>query len=135
MSTQLLQTMQQLIQQSITAGNLADYVIGIVETLSPISIRIEQKDIITEEFLMLTDSVRDYDVDIEVLHTTENAAGGSGDAQYESHNHGYKGRKKVRFYNGLKVGESVIMLRQAGGQEFCVLSRVFNHTGLTGQWG
>lgn len=133
--TELLKTTKKIIQQTIEAGNLADYTIGIVKTISPLSIQIEQKDIITEEFLILTDAVRDYDVDIEVSHTTENAAGGSGDAQYESHNHGYKGRKKIRVYNGLKTGESVIMLRQAGGQEFCVLSRVFNHTGLTGQWG
>lgn len=133
--TELLKTTKKIIQQTIEAGNLADYTIGIVKTISPLSVQIEQKDIITEEFLILTDAVRDYDVDIEVSHTTENAAGGSGDAQYESHNHGYKGRKKIRVYNGLKAGESVIMLRQAGGQEFCVLSRVFNHTGLTGEWG
>lgn len=135
MSATLLQTMQAIIDQTMQAGKLSDYILGVVETIDPLSIRIEQKETITEEFLILTDAVRDYDVDIEVLHTTENRAGGSGDAAFASHNHDYTGRKKIRVYNSLHVGEQVILLRQAGGQEYLVLSRVFNHTNLTGQWG
>ncbi|CUH95871.1 hypothetical protein P22_1957 [Propionispora sp. 2/2-37] len=135
MSAELLQVFQTLIGQTMQAGQLADYVLGVVESSSPLSIRIEQKETITEEFLILTDAVRDYDVDIEVSHVTENRAGGSGDPAFASHNHDYTGRKKIRVYNGLHVGENVILLRQAGGQEFVVLSRVFNHTNLTGQWG
>ena len=131
----LLQTLQAVVQQTVQAGRLSDWLIGIVETVSPLSIRIDQKDTIAEDFLVLTDAVRDYDVDIGVSHTTENRAGGSGDAEFASHNHDYTGRKKIHVYNDLQVSESVIMVRQSGGQEFCVLSRVFNHTGLSGQWG
>jgi hypothetical protein len=134
-SAQLLQTMQALVKQTMDAGKPADYIIGVVETVNPLSIRIEQRDVVTQEFLALTDAVRDYDVDIEVNHVTENRGGGSGDPAYESHNHGYAGRKRIRVYNGLHSGESVIMLRQAGGQEYCVVSRIFNHSNLTGQWG
>lgn len=134
-SARLLAIMQHLSQQSMDAARLSDYIIGVVETAVPLSIRISQKDIIEEEFLVLADAVKDYDVDIEVLHTTEPAAGGSGEASYASHTHGYAGRKKIRVYNALQAGESVIMLRQAGGQEYCVLSRTFNHAGLSGQWG
>lgn len=135
MSAQLVQTIQALIQQTQEAGKPADYILGVVESESPLAIRIEQKEQITEEFLILTDAVRDYDVDIEVLHSTENRAGGGGYAEFASHNHDYSGRKKIRIYNSLHKGESVILLRQAGGQEYLVLSRVFNHTNLTGQWG
>lgn len=135
MSTGLLQTLQVIMDQTMQAGKLSDYILGVVETESPLSIRIEQKETVTEEFLILTDAVRDYDVDIEVLHITENRAGGSGDPAFASHNHDYTGRKKIRVYNSLHEGESVMLLRQAGGQEYVVLSRVFNHTNLTGQWG
>jgi hypothetical protein len=131
----LLQTLQAVVQQTVQAGRLSDWLIGIVETVSPLSIRIDQKDTITEDFLILTDAVRDYDVDIGVSHTTENQAGGSGDAEFASHNHDYTGRKKIHVYNNLHVGESVLLLRQAGGQKYCLLSRVFNHSGLSGQWG
>ncbi len=135
MSTQLVQTIQMLAKQTLDASNPSDYVLGVVEAVNPLSIGIEQKESIPEEFLILTDAVRDYEVDIEVNHVTENRAGGSGDAEFASHNHGYVGRKKIKVYNSLHVGEQVILIQQAGGQEFIVLSRVFNHTNLSGQWG
>lgn len=135
MSTHFVQTMQALVQQTVHAGKPTDYLLGVVESVNPLTIRIEQKELLTEEFLILTDLVRDYDVDIEVLHTTENRTGGSGDAEFASHNHVYSGRKKIRVYNALQPEESVILVQQAGGQEFIVLSRTNNHSNLKGQWG
>ena len=135
MSNQLMNALQKLAYNTYQAGKPADYILGVVETVNPLVIRLDAKETITEEFLVLTDAVRDYDVDITVNHTTENAAGGSGYAEYASHNHGYKGRKRITVHNGLTPGESVVMLRQLGGQEYLVISRIFNHTVLSGQWG
>lgn len=135
MSNQLMNALQRLAYNTYQAGKPADYILGVVETVNPLVIRLDAKETITEEFLVLTDAVRDYDVDITVNHTTENAAGGSGYAEYASHNHGYKGRKRITVHNGLTPGESVVMLRQLGGQEYLVISRIFNHTALSGQWG
>lgn len=131
----LLETMQRIAGRADEAARPSDYILGRVETESPLSIRVSQRDVITSDFLVLTDLVRDYDVDIEVNHVTENRAGGSGDPAFASHNHDYKGRKKIRVYNGLKAGEIVAMIRQRGGQQYMVVSRIHNHTGLTGQWG
>lgn len=131
----LLETMQRIAGRADEAARPSDYILGRVETESPLSIRVSQRDVITSDFLVLTDLVRDYDVDIEVNHVTENRAGGSGDPAFASHNHDYKGRKKIRVYNGLKTGEIVAMIRQRGGQQYLVVSRIHNHTGLTGQWG
>ena len=133
--SELTDALQQLAFNTFQAGKPADYVLGIVESASPLIIRIDAQETITASFLILTDAVRDYDVDITVNHTTENAAGGSGYAEYASHNHGYSGRKRITVHNGLTPGESVVMLRQSGGQEYLVLSRIFNHTSLSGQWG
>lgn len=135
MSRQLIETIQRLARQTEIAMKPCDYCLGVVESVSPLTIRIDQKDVVSEEFLILTDLVRDYTVDITVSHTTENKSGGSGDAEFASHNHDYKGRKKIIVHNGLAVGESVILVQQAGGQEFIVLSRLYDHTNVTGQWG
>lgn len=135
MSRQLVSTLQKLVAQTNNAMKPADYCLGVVETVDPLSIRIDQKDILTEEFLILTDLVRDFSVDITVSHTTENRAGGGGYAEFASHNHDYTGRKKIIVHNGLSVGESVILIQQAGGQEFIVLSRLYDHSNVTGQWG
>ena len=134
-TTNLLQTIQQLSKQTMEAGDPSDWCLGVVETESPLSIRIEQKDVITEEFLELTDAVRDYNVDITVNHTTENRSGGGGYAEFASHNHDYVGRKRITVHNALHVGETVILLRQHGGQGFVVLSRNHDHTNISGQWG
>lgn len=135
MSRQLVSTIQKLVAQTNNAMKPTDYCLGVVETVAPLSIRIDQKDILTEEFLILTDLVRDFSVDITVSHTTENRAGGGGYAEFASHNHDYTGRKKIIVHNGLSVGESVILIQQAGGQEFIVLSRLYDHSNVTGQWG
>ena len=117
-SARLLQALKKISQETGESGDPSDWCLGEVISVSPLPIRIE-----------------DYDVDITVSHTTENRAGGGGLALFESHNHEYKGRKKITVHNGLHVGETVILLRQAGGQGFVVLSRKRNHTHLTGQWG
>lgn len=135
MSRQLVSTLQRLVAQTNNAMKPTDYCLGVVETVAPLSIRIDQKDILTEEFLICTDLVRDFSVDITVSHTTENRAGGGGDAEFASHNHDYTGRKKIIVHNALSVGESVILIQQAGGQEFIVLSRLYDHSNVTGQWG
>jgi len=74
-------------------------------------------------------------VDITVNHTTENRSGGGGYAEFASHNHDYVGRKRITVHNALHVGETVILLRQHGGQGFVVLSRNHDHTNISGQWG
>lgn len=131
----LLGLIQQAAKKVIESGNLTDYCIGTVEGVNPLVIRTEQQETLTEDFLILTDMVRDYDVDITVNHTTQNRSGGGSDSAFASHNHQYAGRKRITVHNRLNVGEAVILVRQAGGQEFIVLSRVNNHTNLSGQWG
>lgn len=106
---------------------------GQVTSVNPLTINVEDRLPLTEEFLVLLHTVKDYKVDITVSHTTENAAGGSGYAEYESHNHGYSGLKTIIVHNGLKVGEEVILLRQSGGQSFIVLDRA-NDPIVSGQW-
>lgn len=129
----LTQLMQQLALQTIEAGKPSDVVLGEVITVSPLTIRIEQKETLPAEFFLLTRAVLDHYVDIEVNHVTEPRAGGSGLAEYQSHDHDYKGRKKIMIYNGLRTGEKVILVRRQGGQEFVVWDRVFDHR-VSGQW-
>lgn len=135
MNGKLYQTLQAAINQTVNNMQMGDYILGTVETVNPVSIRISQRDLVTSEFLLFTDAVRDFDVDIEVNHRTENRSGGGGDAEFASHNHDYKGRKKIRVYNELHPGEVVILIRQQGAQQYVVLSRISNHTNLSGQWG
>lgn len=132
----LRNTIQNIAKGVIVSGNLCNYMIGVVESISPLKIKLEQQEeALTEEFLILTDAVRDYHVDISVNHTTENTGGGSGYAEFASHKHKYVGKKKITVHNALAVGESVLLVQQQGGQEFIVLSRIKDHAKVDGQWG
>lgn len=106
---------------------------GTVTKVSPIEITVDQKLVLGMAQLEFTKAVTDHWVDIEVAHTTENRGGGSGAAAYESHNHPYQGRKRIKVYNGLLKGEKVVLVRFQEGQRFLVLDRVSEHI-VKGEW-
>ena len=126
--------LKKLINQTTQAGKPMALIKGEVTNVSPVTVKVEGRFEISAPFLELTHNVKDYYVDITVSHTTENRSGGAGDAEFQSHNHDYKGRKKILIHNGLKVGEFVWLIRQEGGQVFVVLDRV-NEPTCSGQWG
>lgn len=105
---------------------------GTVLSTAPLKIQVDQKKILGEAQLILTDNVRDFNVVLSTIegegksqgpHYTENESGGAGDAAFASHRHQYQGRKKWRVHNALKAGEKVILLRCDGGQKYVVLDR------------
>lgn len=134
MSSDLVSLLKRVSLDAVNAGYPCNWLVGIVVSVKPLAVQIEQQEIIPEQFLWLTDAVRDYAVDISVSHLTENRAGGGGYAEYASHNHDYKGRKKITVHNELQVGEAVYLLQKQGGQGFLILGRVGLHTNLSGQW-
>lgn len=123
-----------LLKNHLNTVKLTTTMRGTVTNTAPLEITVSSGQTYSEEFLNLSHNVKDYKVDITVSHTTENKAGGQGDAQFESHNHAYTGRKTIIIHNGLQVGEEVYLLRQHGGQSFFVLDRV-NDPIISGQWG
>ena len=120
---------------------------GTVESNPPIKIIVDQKLVLTEEYLILTKAVTDHYVDIEVNHYTQSdplvgtspwntthSHPDAGSAEIPTtHRHEYKGRKKIMIYNGLLPGEKVILIRLQGGQRYVVLDRINNHT-VKGEW-
>ena len=126
--------LKKLINQTTQAGKPTALIKGEVTSVNPVTVKVEGRFEISAPFLELTHNVKDYYVDITVSHTTENRSGGAGDAEFQSHNHDYKGRKKILIHNGLQVGEFVWLIRQEGGQVFVVLDRI-NEPTCSGQWG
>ena len=120
--------------QAVDAGKPVHLLFGQVISASPLKIQVDQKSIYTEKMLVLARDVTDYEVDIEVKHLTEKRSGGSGAAAYESHDHEYKGRKKIKIYNALIVGDWVVLGRIQGGKRFVVLDRIKPIPKLTGEW-
>lgn len=118
------------------ASQPMDLVFGIVESVNPLKIRINQRMVLPDEFLILTNAVKDYSVDITVSwssepekeHTHGNGNNGKPtdgvDDPKDGHKHYIKGRKKITIHNGLTLGEKVLLLRTQGGQNYVVIDRV-----------
>ena len=130
----MVQLVKKAAVEAVEAAKPVQFLFGQVISASPLKIQVDQKSIYTEKMLVLARDVTDYEVDIEVKHLTEKRAGGSGAAAYESHDHEYKGRKKIKIYNALIVGDWVVLGRIQGGKRFVVLDRIKPIPKLTGEW-
>lgn len=75
---------------------------GTVESISPLKIRIDQKRVFTENFLILCNNVKDYKANITINNI----------------------RQECTIHNSLKQNEKVILVRLQGGQKYLVLDRM-----------
>lgn len=129
----MLNVIKQAAIQAVNANRPVILVQGEVMKIDPLTIKVDQKAELPEQFFALTHLVKDYYVDISVAHVTENRGGGGGYAEFASHNHDYTGRKKIKIHNALRIGERVHLLQVQGGQKYIVLDRV--HDPITeGEW-
>lgn len=128
----LVRAVKKAAVEAVRAENPMGVCHGTVTGLSPLEITTDQKLILGEKQLILTNAVRDYTVEMTVDHITEvishghsvtDTYTGGGTAQPVDHSHPYKGRKSFHVHLGLKMGEKVILVRCDGGQQFVVLDR------------
>ena len=128
----LVRAVKKAAVEAVRAENPMGVCHGTVTGLSPLEITTDQKLILGEKQLILTNAVRAYTVEMTVDHVTEvishghsvtDTYTGGGTAQPVDHSHPYKGRKSFRVHLGLKMGEKVILVRCDGGQQFVVLDR------------
>lgn len=121
--TDILKQFQGIVLGVLNAQKLCTIVYGTVISVDPLEVKIDQKLTLKKEQLKLTRAVMDYEVDMTVDHLTENRSGGSGYAEFASHNHEYKGRKKFLIHNGLVDGDKVTMIRVHGGQQYLIIDK------------
>lgn len=109
---------------------LPEVYIGSVVSINPLEIRLNAQNILPEKYLILTNAVKDHEVDISISWTTvdnthKHGNGNEGqDTTEVTHKHDIKGRKKITIHNGLTQGEKVLLLRTQGGQNYVVVDRL-----------
>lgn len=133
--TNLTQAIQLAAAKTFSAMSPMDVLIGKVLSVDPLKIYVGTVNAeLTKDHLILTKAVTDHFVDIHVNHLTDTVSGGwntthshpdagSGSIPVD-HVHSYSGRKKIKIYNGLKVGEFVIIIKVTGGNSYIVLDRL-----------
>ena len=132
-ASMFLKVIQEVSAKVYNNSEPSDIEFGTVESVEPLVIRISEMIALNENQLILTNLVKDFEVDIEVSHRTVNDDilntlhdhPGVPQNSFDSHHyHDYKGRKKIKIYMGLKVGEGVILLKKQGGQRRLVIDRI-----------
>lgn len=124
--SQLVDTIKQIALESVGATEPLEVIIGEVVGVDPLEIKIDPKIILQEGNIVLTKNTSEWTMEMSVDHITENRSGGGGYAEFASHNHEYKGRKKYLVHNQLVVGDKVILLKETGGQRYIALDRWYN---------
>lgn len=133
--TNLTQAIRVAAAQTYSSMSPMDILIGKVTSIEPLKIFVGTVNAeLTKDHLILTNAVTDHYVDIHVNHLTDTISGewdtthnhpDAGDNVIPTdHMHSYSGRKKIKIYNGLQVGEFVVILKAAGGNSYVVLDRI-----------
>ena len=123
---EIVNIIKEIASTVIQNGEPMEVIVGEVVSASPLEIKIDPKLTIPEEIIVLTKNTSEWTMEMSVDHVTENRSGGGGYAEFASHNHEYKGRKKYLIHNQLVVGDKVIMLKETGGQRYIALDRWYN---------
>ena len=110
--------------EAVEAGSPTGIYFGKVLSTSPIQINVDQKMTLGPAQLVLSRNVTDYSTAIETEWETTETQGGSGENAFALHSHRVTGAKLTTIYNGLAVGDQVILMRQQGGQKYIVLDKV-----------
>lgn len=145
-SSDLVKTIQEAAINAVNEAKPSDIFFGTVQTVSPLSVFVEQKLILTEEFLIVPENLTDYKTEISfddpsiknqvsvghripdehaVLITDPDKSPEAskeviltGELSFQE-----KVKHKITVYNALKSGEKVILIRQHGGQKYLILDR------------
>lgn len=133
--TNITQAIQVAAAKTYSAMSPMDILIGKVTSIEPLKIFVGTANAeLTTDHLILTNAVTDHYVDTHVNHLTDTIHGewdtthshpdaGSGTIPTD-HVHSYSGRKKIKVYNGLQVGEFVVIIKATGGNSYVVLDRI-----------
>lgn len=117
---ELLQLIKQAATEAVQAERPADWTIGTVTSAKPLKIRLMQGLELEEAFLCLSSKVTDYETEVTV---TKQDAWSTEEASDHVHEL-LLSKKRIKIHHALKKGETVLLLRKAGGQEYVVLDRV-----------
>lgn len=97
-----IENMKQIMRRDMENGVLCDAVQGTVAAVSPLSVQISQKLILTGPQLILAKSVTDHQQQMEIPEL---------------------GMVTVTVRNQLKQGEAVLLIQKRGGQQYVIIDR------------
>lgn len=110
----LFDTVKRVVEKVLEGKSLLESEIAEVIEVNPLVIKFDQRYQVTEEFIILTERVTEYKVDLS--HTHSYSGGATGSAL----------DTEIDIRSGLQVDDKVLILRMQGGQSFAIIDKVVN---------
>lgn len=116
----MIKQLQQIALGSVEASKPSTGMVGQVTGVAPLEITVDQRLVLDEDFLLITERVTRYEVSLTHSHVykdetpTETATKTTQTALPDV----------LVIREGLKVGDAVLLLRMQGGQQFAVIDKL-----------
>nr|DAG72555.1 MAG TPA: Protein of unknown function (DUF2577) [Caudoviricetes sp.] len=109
--------------QAYRATNPADVVYGTVVSEDPLEIQIDTKMVLDESFLILTKNVSKSEIEVDIDFS------GDGSIEIEELEQTLLKKlsitgAKITIHNEIQTGDTVIMQKKQGGQEYIILDKL-----------
>ncbi len=129
MSSGLIDIIKRTALDAVENGKPSDLKYGTVISDAPVIVRVTNQFILPPSMLIVPRYLTDYEIEVTVKPDydweTKDESGGSSYDSFASHKHDIAFEKKViKVHAALKVGDRVVMVRQAGGQQFFILDKL-----------
>lgn len=111
----IIPIIKQAAVDAVNASQPVNIVFGTVTSVSPLKVQITPKLVLGKDNLVVAGSLK-------ATSLTFSDSGQTGSA--DGHSHSFNTSDTVTLDNSLKKGDSVIMLRVQGGQQYVVLDKV-----------
>ena len=129
---ELLNVIKEAAAGLMNDADLSDVCFGTVTSSSPLKVNVEQKFTIGSENLIVPQHLTNYSVNVTIDWQTNqdtythkhNVEGTDSSEDTRSYKIGISGTKKMTINNSLKSGDSVILVKQQGGQKYLIIDRV-----------
>lgn len=108
----LLDIMKRASIGAVESNNPVTILFGNVIRINPLEVNVHQRFTLTEDFLVVPESLTRYELDLKHNHST--SEGPTGEVLPE----------KIVIREGLQVGDRVLLIRVQGGQQYVVLDKV-----------
>lgn len=119
----LIEIVKESAMQAYRATNPADVVYGTVVSEDPLEIQIDTKMVLDESFLILTKNVSKSEIEVDIDFS------GDGSIEIEELEQTLLKKlsitgAKITIHNEIQTGDTVIMQKKQGGQEYIILDKL-----------
>lgn len=116
----LLSTIKQAAGDAIRASNPAAVLTGSVTKIKPLEVRVDQRFTLTSGLLIVPESLTHFEIELQHTHqyTDTSDSGSTTRTTQPALN------DPIVIRQGLKVGDSVLLLRVQGGQKYVIMDRL-----------